>query len=170
MRRCTRLSTSWVSRLPSLDGPRSTSSWCDSRVKVRAPVTFDPGSIPTLRFPLLAHSVTRPQQRPNLAAGAKVPLRPPAFRPTALPALPCRLLHIPLQPCPLHLPSPLPLPSLPSLLLAGLLLAGLLHCPPHLLVSQLSVDLPHLLQPLLQLRPEASQHFLVSPDRPADLW
>ena len=64
---------------------RSTSSWCDSRVKVRAPVTFDPGSIPTLRFPLLDHSVTRPQQRPNLAAGAKVPLRPPAFRPTAAP-------------------------------------------------------------------------------------
>ena len=44
---------------------RSTSSWCDSRVKVRAPGTFDPGSIPTLRFPLLDHSVTRPQQRPN---------------------------------------------------------------------------------------------------------
>ena len=54
--------------------------------------------------------------------GAKVPLRPSAFRPTALPGLPCRLL------------------------------AGLLHCPPHLLVSQLSVDLPHLLQPLLQHR------------------
>ena len=58
----------------------------------------------------------RPLSKTKLAAGAKVPLRP-----TALPALPCRLLPIPLQPCPLHLPS--------------LLLAGLLHCPPHLLVG-----------------------------------
>ena len=81
--------------------------------------------------------------RKDLAAGARVPLRSAAFRPTALPA-PCRLLPSPLQPCPLHLPCLLRLP--------GLLLSGLLHCPHHLLVSLLSVELPHLLHPLLRRR------------------
>ena len=39
-------------------------------------------------------------------------------------------------------------------------LAGLDHCPPHLLVSLLSVDLPHLLHPLsasLQIGPQRSR-------------
>ena len=39
--------------------------------------------------------LSRPLSKTKLAAGAKVPLRPPAFRPTALPALPCRLLAYP---------------------------------------------------------------------------
>ena len=96
------------------------------------------------------NSPTPSNQTPNSpssassAAGAKVPLRSAAFRPTALPALPCRLLPSPLQPCPLHSPGPLRLP--------GLLLSGLLHGPHHLLVSLLSVELPHLLHPLLRRR------------------
>ena len=70
----------------------------------------------------------------DLAAGAIVPLRSAAFRSTALRPFAHRKLRGSLHlPCPLHLP-------------------GLLHCPPHLLVSLLSVDLPHLLQPLLQHR------------------
>ena len=53
----------------------------------------------------------------ELAAGAKVPFRPTALRPFARRRL-RGSLHLP---CPLHL--------------HGLLLAGLLHCPPHLLAT-----------------------------------
>ena len=66
----------------------------------------------------------------DLAAGATVPFRSAAFRPSPLRPFARRKLRGSLHlPCPLHLP--------------GLLLVGLLHCPPHLLVSLLSVDLTH---------------------------